>query len=537
MKKQRKNNGITLISLVITIIILLILAGITIGLVIGDNGILVQATRAKEETEKAQVNESLDLANMEALINEYTGNIDIPQVTDEKPGELEQENEDTFIINSIEDLIFFSYDVTNGNTYEGKTVKLGVNLDFKSDKSYVNPNSQEYEKYGYTGQIKQALISEIGFKSIGSQDGTNSFYGTFDGNNKSICSLYIKINKDEAIGAGLFSTSYGKIENVKLEKINIIAETVQRTAIGGIVGISHGDIYKSHVSGNINVVTTSWTPLGGICGEMLEKANIQDCYNLSNINCKNIMEGYGNSDIGCGGILGQGEAHINKCYNRGNITIDAGDNNTSSGGICGALKKGTLKNSYNNAKIEGNSTNVESTSANFGGICGSFGTSEKSSMINCYNAGEITAKGINYAIIGGISAYSRNNTEFKNIFNIGNIKGEGKEEKLCMGGILGMSEGIDIGNNYNIGVLKKLNSTGRVGGIIGVKYSSNSISDCKYLTGTCDVGIGNGASSTGITELDNIDKFPSVLEVVNGEGAFKEDIGNINGGYPILEWQ
>ena len=48
--------------------------------------------------------------------------------------------------------------------------------------------------------------------------------------------------------------------------------------------------------------------------------------------------------------------------------------------------------------------------------------------------------------------------------------------------------------------------------------------------------MGEGAS-TGVTELDDISKFPSVLEVVNGEGAFKEDVNNINGGYPILEWQ
>ena len=39
---KKDNTGITLIALVITIIILLILAGVTIGLVTGDNGILEQ---------------------------------------------------------------------------------------------------------------------------------------------------------------------------------------------------------------------------------------------------------------------------------------------------------------------------------------------------------------------------------------------------------------------------------------------------------------------------------------------------------------
>lgn len=62
MKGIRNEKGITLVALVITIIILLILAGITIGLVTGKNGILMQATRATEETKIAQEKEGLLLS-------------------------------------------------------------------------------------------------------------------------------------------------------------------------------------------------------------------------------------------------------------------------------------------------------------------------------------------------------------------------------------------------------------------------------------------------------------------------------------------
>ena len=90
----------------------------------GENGILTQAQRAKEKTEQAEKNEMSDLASMESLINEYQNNINTPQVTDENPGQLEKKNDTTFVINSIEDLVFFSYDVTTkGTTYEGNTVK------------------------------------------------------------------------------------------------------------------------------------------------------------------------------------------------------------------------------------------------------------------------------------------------------------------------------------------------------------------------------------------------------------------------------
>ena len=73
MKKFRKNQGITLIALVITVIVLLILAGVTIAALSGDNGILQNAARAKEETEQAQKEEENILNSYEDKINEYVG--------------------------------------------------------------------------------------------------------------------------------------------------------------------------------------------------------------------------------------------------------------------------------------------------------------------------------------------------------------------------------------------------------------------------------------------------------------------------------
>ena len=59
MKNQK---GITLIALVITIIVLLILAGVSIAMLTGENGILTQAGNAKSETNKAEAVERINLA-------------------------------------------------------------------------------------------------------------------------------------------------------------------------------------------------------------------------------------------------------------------------------------------------------------------------------------------------------------------------------------------------------------------------------------------------------------------------------------------
>lgn len=61
-RMQKNSKGITLIALVITIIVLLILAGVTIATLTGDNGILKQADKAKTETTMGEEKEAIGLA-------------------------------------------------------------------------------------------------------------------------------------------------------------------------------------------------------------------------------------------------------------------------------------------------------------------------------------------------------------------------------------------------------------------------------------------------------------------------------------------
>ncbi len=60
-KILKKEKGITLIALVVTIIVLIILAGISISLVLGNNGIVEKAKQAKERTEQSKLNEEVGL--------------------------------------------------------------------------------------------------------------------------------------------------------------------------------------------------------------------------------------------------------------------------------------------------------------------------------------------------------------------------------------------------------------------------------------------------------------------------------------------
>ena len=66
----KRNKGITLIALVITIIVLLILAGVSIAMLTGDNGILSKAQSAKVETDKSNEKEQIDLAVLNSKMND-----------------------------------------------------------------------------------------------------------------------------------------------------------------------------------------------------------------------------------------------------------------------------------------------------------------------------------------------------------------------------------------------------------------------------------------------------------------------------------
>lgn len=67
MNRNRQEKGITLIALVITIIVLLILAGITINLTLGSNGIISMSQKAKEEHEIGEILDRLELEKVDLL--------------------------------------------------------------------------------------------------------------------------------------------------------------------------------------------------------------------------------------------------------------------------------------------------------------------------------------------------------------------------------------------------------------------------------------------------------------------------------------
>ena len=94
----KNKKGITLIALVITIIVLLILAGVSIAMLTGNNGILTQASNAKEEQSHGAVREGIALLYNEYQIKIRTGsNIKLASTEDVQVQEVTEESRITFL--------------------------------------------------------------------------------------------------------------------------------------------------------------------------------------------------------------------------------------------------------------------------------------------------------------------------------------------------------------------------------------------------------------------------------------------------------
>lgn len=147
MKSLKLENGITLIALVITIIILLILAGVSISMVIGENGIVNKAKKSKEDTEKAKVEEEEALKNLENEIENF--------VEGKKEIDFEQiqgavlENKDFYLSKAQE----LGQDTTNndiGIGTDGNVVDLDLWAYRVISNEYISLNSVNANGYNYS---------------------------------------------------------------------------------------------------------------------------------------------------------------------------------------------------------------------------------------------------------------------------------------------------------------------------------------------------------------------------------------------------
>ena len=499
-KLEKKGiKGITLIALVITIIILLILAGITIGLVAGDNGILMQASKAQEKTTQAQEEENIKLAIMASSIEDngyaeilnaesfekelknifgnqelnVTSNGDgsfIITVNDRKyyvNNDKTLINNDNIIeIGTVEELKAFRDDVNSGNSYEGKVVLLTSN---------INLSGEEWEPIGLYPMEN----------STPSDETNKPFKGIFNGNGNEIDG--ISINSTDKV-QGLFGlVDNGEIINVTLGSNSSISGGL---VTGGIIGYAYNRTIVNSCY-NKGMVTSNDNHTGGIVGIAVDNCEIINNSNLG------IVDGQHNT----GGIVGtiNNNIFVRNCSNIAKVT-----GKSTVGGIVGTTDNNALVDrNFNNGNVEAYGGNVESNSSNVGGIIGL----NNGTISNCYNTGTIKSAFNN---VGGLVGLNRG--KLKNSYNIGNVDSSSN----VIGAIVG-------NNNEFFDTSTNISYVGEISNCYSLDNMANNL-----------VGVNN--SIIGIEcSYKNSDELKRLANTLGS--SFKEDTEKVNNGYPILNWQ
>lgn len=155
MKKNER--GITLIALVVTIVVLLILAGVSISMLTGENGIITNANKASEENAHSAVYEGLLLE-----VTNYNTEKQIDEISASFSDYLKNKGiiDNDFVIN-IKNLIGQTLSLGNGNITDGDYYKLEETGDNQTIQYkavyYGSKNTVEWEKDVMEVENKQSI--------------------------------------------------------------------------------------------------------------------------------------------------------------------------------------------------------------------------------------------------------------------------------------------------------------------------------------------------------------------------------------------
>ena len=376
MEKMKEKKAITLIALIVTIAVILILAGITVGMVTSDNGVLKETKNAKtlaeidneksiverakmltmmrskngsitydvfepalkEEAGKMPTEVSDAMGTIEVLFtdsNRYyeideDGNVSEPQevVKDKNAGDITKggrcdgSKEKPYEINCIEDLVALSIMTNGGNTelnlssttFNGKTIVLKRTLNFNSKYSYEDSNSTKFGDLNQDG-IVENIKTELTKKEEN-------------------CVGFTPIG---LIGDNKGYRFEGKFEGENNSIKNLYIKKAGNAGLFG--GTWNATIKKLTVTGNI--ISTDGVA-GGIVGGGV--AYIYNCYNKATVQGYGYTGGIGGNVWGTAGVL-----LVINCKNEGDVT----STNGTVGGIVGD-SSGEVTNCSNTAKVTGN---------------------------------------------------------------------------------------------------------------------------------------------------------------------------------------
>ena len=289
-KMAKERRGVTLIALVITIIVLLILAGVTIAMLTGDNGIISKAMQAKNKTEEARKTEEAGLKKIENYINGKSaeagvviqdlksiksdgteGEVIGEKVSDGAEGVVPVPNGFYYVGGTVKSGAVISDNLADKDKYKGQEV-VGTNLsgnqfvfipvngiDLKYEQDHTYDGKHEYvyttELSGYTSQSEWSDDS-------GEQASVKNYGGFFIGRYEAGYPDEIK----EGTIVNYKNSATGKVPVSKagVASWNLVNQTVAKAATESMYNAANSKVKSKLVDSYAWDTTCKWLKNSGI---------------------------------------------------------------------------------------------------------------------------------------------------------------------------------------------------------------------------------------------------------------------------------
>ncbi len=564
--EQKKERGITLIALIVTIIVLLILAGVALKMVAGEQGILNRSEKAVQKYESAEAKEEVSLKIMEYQQEFYEAKFSESGI---------DANEE------VRDWIYKTYGEkeiqTTNYVFSIKKEGDAYEVKVEGEKFFITGTMNPMGKIEWADEIQSiedfTLSSEIRIipekTEIVEADVKNNDYEfatikariestspiqrvTINGKEVKIDSETASIQKDVIDNGNYTIIAYDedKRYNKATVVVNDLSENLEiwteTELLGFAESIQQGRTYKGKIiklKENMELGDVQWTPIGRWLneteGQYFKGIFDGEGHTINELKI-NDKENVGNGVGFFGALYGGTVKNLNftnasidsDAYNTAvvvgymkekstieNVKVLSGTINMSTinvGGICGCAQSNSkIKNCYNNATIVGGATYPY----NGGGISGA---AVSSTIEDCYNDGRIGA----YSAGGGIVGAIHSNGVVQNCYNTGEISAS----KEIAGGILGQIGWDEVAIEKDESVVKNCYNKGNVSVTNAYAGGIGGKTDSK-ITKSVENVFNVGTIKVGMTTATNdllIGSQTAYLGVLMGSG-------NVTGKYGSFE--
>lgn len=322
---------------------------------------------------------------------------------------------------------------------------------------------------------------------------------------------------------------YGATVSIVKSNVDVVVslagpdgDTLYKPCIGGVVGYAtaNGDVKPvvSECTSNGNIVwddasnNSKVTPfIGGVAG-YVDAGTFADNVNTGTLEVREQM-----FDLDWGGVLGAGKISIERCENKGSMTINEQVTTANIGGVIGKLEasddaqvKNSIVDCENSGKVLLNENFKIVTSANIGGVV-AIAEKNTAAISGCYNSGAIT-------YLGNCTEYKQTSKTGNTILRLGGVVGACWSDKVadCGNRKSGVIEvrGAVSGNHPTD--VRTDDHTG-IGGVIGARFGTkaslglseepvtencNNEGNVTLIYDYCGAGIISGSACIGFFDSD-----------------------------------